>query len=91
MGNLEGLGFEFEETMSGWLGVGEKDPVNGRMRDERDHTPFRIDVKITIPDLDRFLNISDHTANLTGTATFDPLGGAFTIRNPTTRLAEFFA
>jgi uncharacterized protein (DUF362 family) len=81
MGNLEGLGFEFDETMSGWLGIGETDPVNGRMRGERNHTPIRLDSKITIPDLDSFLNISDHTANLNGTVTFDALGGAFTIRD----------
>jgi uncharacterized protein (DUF362 family) len=81
MGNLEGLSLEFDETMAGWLGVGEVDPVNGRMQGERDHTPFRVDGKITIPDVDRFLNISDHTAIFTGTATFEPLGGASTIRD----------
>jgi hypothetical protein len=81
MAILEGLGFEFAETMSGWLGVGETDPVNGRMLGERDHTPFRVDCRITISDPDRFLNISKHTANLTGTVNFDPLGGAFTIRD----------
>jgi len=81
MGNLEGLSLEFDESMAGWLGIGEEDPVNGRMRGEREHTAFRVDGKITIPDIDRFLNISDHTAIFTGTATFEPLGGPFTIKD----------
>jgi len=81
MSSLEGLGLEFEESMSGWLGVGETEPLEGLAFGERQGTALRFDVRIAIHDLAGFLNISSHTANLTGTVTFEPLGGTFPIRD----------
>ncbi len=81
MGNLDGLGLEFDETMAGWIGVGVADSEEGKSRGKELDTSMRFDVKIMISDLERFLNISSHTAGLTGTVTFDPLGGRFTIKN----------
>ncbi len=80
MSNLEGVGLEFEESMSGWIGIGEKDPKNGRILGERNNTSLRFDVRISIADLSKFLNISDHSAQLDGTVTIDALGGKFNIR-----------
>jgi len=74
MADLKGLSLEFTETMSGWVGVGETDYVEGRISGQRENTPISFSVKILIDDLDRFINLSDHSATLTGTVSFEPLG-----------------
>ncbi len=76
MSDLTGLGLEFDESMSGWIGIDETDPVEGRTIGEQKHTTFQLKSTIRIPDLALFLNISDHTAELTGTVTFKPFGDA---------------
>lgn len=81
MGILDGIGFEFSESMSGFLGVGESDPQRGEKVARRNGTGVRFDVKIEIPDLGPFMNLSERTANLSGTVTFEPLGGKFSIRD----------
>ncbi len=81
MSSLKDLGLEFEETMSGWIGIGETDFVAGRITGERESTPIRFDAKIIIDDLDHFINLSDHRARLEGTVTFTPLGGTFKIED----------
>ncbi|MFP3868716.1 MAG: DUF362 domain-containing protein [Desulfobacteraceae bacterium] len=81
MTGLEGIGLKFEETMSGWLGIGATDYVEGRMAGERDNTPISFNAKIIIDDLDRFLNLSDHRARLEGTVTFKPLGGTLAMED----------
>ena len=74
MADLKGLGLEFTETMSGWVGVGETDYVEGRISGQRENTPMRFSVQILIDDLDLFINLSDHKARLTGKVTLEPLG-----------------
>lgn len=74
MGGLQGLGLEFQETMSGWLGVGQEDFLEGRIVGEREHTPLRFDARIIIDDLEKFIHLAEHEARLTGTVTFAPLG-----------------
>lgn len=81
MNSLKGLGLEFQETMSGWLGIGQKDYMEGRIAGEKENTPLRFDAKIIIDDLERFINLSDHQARLEGSVTFQPLGGAFAMEN----------
>ena len=81
MGSLKDLGLEFEETMSGWIGIGETEFMAGRIAGERESTPIRFDAKIIIDDLESFINISDHRARLKGTVTFTPLGGTFKIKD----------
>ncbi|MEJ5329102.1 MAG: DUF362 domain-containing protein [Desulfobaccales bacterium] len=77
MGGLQGLGLEFQETMSGWLGVGKEDFLEGRIAGEREHTPLKFDARIIIDDLEKFIHLAEHEARLTGTVTFGPLGGTF--------------
>ncbi|MFA5183415.1 MAG: DUF362 domain-containing protein [Syntrophales bacterium] len=77
MSSLQGLGLKFDETMSGWIGIGEKDYVEGRVAGQQQNTPLHFDAKIVIEDLDRFLQLGDHQARLEGTVSFDPLGGTF--------------
>lgn len=79
MSSLKGLGLEFDETMSGWIGLSETDYVEGRVSGQRENTPTSFSVKIKIDDLGHFINLSDHTAHLTGTVSFDPLGGTIPI------------
>lgn len=86
MSILDDVGFEFDESMSGYLGVGATDPTEGEALGRRKDTPMRFDVKIDIPDLAPFLNVSDHEAHLTGTVTFEPLGGTYDIQGGTFNL-----
>ena len=78
---IDGLVFEFKETMSGYISVGETDPKKGLERGRNENTPFRFDVQIRANDLGRFLRLMEHTAELTGTVTFEPLGGTFPVRD----------
>src|SRR5512136_3125380 len=74
MADLKGLSLEFTETMSGWVGVGETDYVEGRIAGQRENTPISFSVQILIDDLDLFINLSDHNARLVGKISFEPLG-----------------
>ncbi|MEJ2430767.1 MAG: DUF362 domain-containing protein [Deltaproteobacteria bacterium] len=81
MSILAGVGLQFEESMSGYLGVDQTDPRQGAEIGKDNQTPIRFEVQIFIADLSRFLKISEHEAELSGTITFEPLGGTFTIRD----------
>jgi len=81
MSILEGVGLQFEESMSGYLGVDETDPGKGAEIGKERKTPIRFDVQIFITDLSRFIKLSDQQADLSGTVTFESLGGTFTIRD----------
>lgn len=78
---LDGVGLQFTESMSGYLGVGESDPRKGAERGRTQNTPIRFDAQIRIPDLGRFLRTPGHQADLAGTVTFAPLGEDLTIRD----------
>lgn len=81
MSLLEGVGLQFEESMSGYLGVDETDPRKGAEIGKERETPIRFDVQIFVTDLSRFIKLSEQQADLSGTITFEPLGGTFTIRD----------
>jgi uncharacterized protein (DUF362 family) len=82
MQTLKGLGLEFGETMSGWIGIGEKEFLEGRIAGQQENTPIRFDCKIIIDDLERFVHLADHRARLEGTLFFTPLGGGpFPMKN----------
>jgi uncharacterized protein (DUF362 family) len=81
MADLKGLGLEFAETMSGWVGLEETDYVEGLISGQRENTSISFSVKIIIDDLDRFINLSDHNARLTGTVSFQPLGDKIPIQD----------
>ena len=80
-GPLDGLGLGFTEAMSGFLGVGERDPQAGDARGRSEGTPIRFDVDIRIAGLGHFLRVLDHPAELSGTVTFAPLGEKLPIRD----------
>ena len=77
--DLHGLGLSFQESMSGWVGVGQTNTSEGLALGKRQNTPCSFDVEIEIEDLGRFLNLAEHNASLKGTFTFEPLGGTFSI------------
>ncbi len=79
--SLDGLVLRFQETMGGHVGIDESEPLAGSARGERENTPLRFDVEIRIDDLGRFLRVADHAAQLSGTVTFEPLGGRLPIRD----------
>jgi uncharacterized protein (DUF362 family) len=78
---IDGLGLSFKETMSGCIARGENDPARGAERGRIDQASFRFDVQIHTTDLGRFLSVSEHAAQLTGTVTSAELGGTFPIRD----------
>jgi len=77
MSSLQGLGLKFDETMSGWIGIGAREYVEGRVAGQQQNTPLHFDAQIIIEDLDHFIQLSDHRAHLEGTVSFDALGGTF--------------
>jgi len=81
MSILDGVGLQFKESMSGHIGTGETDPHRGAEKGKNEGTEYRFDVQIKIPDLNPFLKISDHKAELSGTVTCKPLGGPYPIRD----------
>lgn len=81
MESLKGLGLEFKETMSGWIGIGEREFLAGRIAGQQENTPLHFDAKIVIDDLEEFIHLADHQARLEGTVTFPSLGGPFPMKN----------
>lgn len=81
MGSLKGIGLEFEETMSGWVGIGKTDFAEGKIAGQGENTPIHFDARIIIEDLDSFIKIAGHHARLEGTVTFEPLGGTFAMED----------
>jgi uncharacterized protein (DUF362 family) len=67
--------------MGGHVGIDEPEPLADSARGRRENTPLHFDVEIRIEDLGRFLRTAGHAAELTGTVTFDPLGGRIPIRD----------
>jgi hypothetical protein len=78
---IDGLGFKFRETMAGYFSPGETNAARGAELGRVEQNELRFDVEIRIDDLGRFIKISEHTAELTGTVTCARVGGTFPIRN----------
>jgi hypothetical protein len=81
MHNLAGLGIIFEETLSGWVGFGETDFMEGKLRGRRENSILRFDARVKIPNLQQFINDPDHLAHLEGAVTCSALGGSFPMRH----------
>ncbi len=76
-----GAGIQFEETMEGYLTPGEDDFDNGFAIGQRKNFKCRIDVTITIDDIDRFIHLSDRRADLEGTVSCPGIGTDLKITN----------
>ena len=78
---INGVGLRFRETMAGYFSPGESDPARGAELGRVEQSQLRFDVEIRINDLGRFVKISEHSAELTGTVTCARLGGTLPIRD----------
>jgi len=57
MSVLKGVGLHFEESMTGYLGKGQSDPVKGQNSGAIRTNRISFDVRIAIQDLSRFLKV----------------------------------
>jgi len=74
MGRYDHIGLTLDESLSGWVGVGKTDPVEGKHDGQVQGTAIEMRSHITIDSLTRFLEQPDHASKLDGTITFGPLG-----------------
>ncbi|NOZ88130.1 MAG: DUF362 domain-containing protein [Deltaproteobacteria bacterium] len=79
MGVLKGLGFSFDETMSGYLSRDIEDFKSGYEKGKASRSSISFSVHVEIDDMEKFMNTWDHTAALSGTVNFEPLGGELPI------------
>ena len=69
----------FREQMSGYVAFGDSSHVDGYREGRRQGTRLRLQLKIVVDDVDRFIAGPQRTAVLRGTVRFDELGGEFEI------------
>ena len=62
MSKIAGLGLTFKEKMSGYLMKGAPDFDSGWVEGKKRDLPAKLDSKITIDDMEKFLNISEHSS-----------------------------
>lgn len=74
MGRYDHIGLTLDESLTGWVGVGHKDPVEGRVHGKRNGTKLVMRSHITVENLSAFIEQPDHGAKLEGTIGFGPLG-----------------
>ena len=79
MGLLSNVTFVFDETMSGFAALGVTDPVAGEVAGRDGKTPIQFTVQARMADFQDFLEDERHMGVLTGTVTWEPLGGTFPI------------
>ncbi|MBN1982456.1 MAG: DUF362 domain-containing protein [Chitinivibrionales bacterium] len=81
MSIIDGIGLAFDEMMSGFFSIGQTEPARGAELGKKENSALKIEVTITIDNLETFLHISEHDGRLAGTITFQPLGTACVIRS----------
>ena len=80
MGKYDHIGLTIDESLTGWIGVGRTDPVEGRLHGQVQGTSLVMRSRITIVSLSRFLEQPDHACVLEGTISFVPLGSDLPMR-----------
>ena len=76
----------FREQMSGYVAFGDRSHVDGYREGRRQGTRLRLQLRIVVDDVDRFIAGPQRTAVLRGTVRFDELGGTFEIERGEARL-----
>jgi predicted acylesterase/phospholipase RssA len=71
----EAVSLSFSEVMKGFISVGELDYDAGYHNGSTEGTPLTVHLTIRTDDVARFVTHPQHEAVVTGTVTFDPLGG----------------
>ena len=80
MGKYDHIGLTLDESLSGWVAMGCKDPVEGRLHGQVRQTRLVMRSHLCIDSLSRFLEQPDHACRLDGTISFSPLGDDMTMR-----------
>ena len=70
----QSTGIEFSEKMEGPFAQGATEPSKGKSKGKSDSTKMAMRGKITIADIDRFIEDPDHVGELTGSIEFTPFG-----------------
>ena len=81
--HLSGVGLGFDESLRGYLGIGQFDPVEGEAVGRRQGTSMRMVAHVAIDDLPAFLDVSQHTARLSGHVSISGIGSDMAIVNGT--------
>ncbi len=76
MGSYENIGLTLDESLTGWIGIGKTDPVEGRVQGENLGTKLTMRSRLTIDSLRLFLDQPGHAAKLEGTLDFSTVGQA---------------
>lgn len=83
-------GIKFKETMAGGFSLDATDPEEGSNLGKQAGTELAMHAQVAIDDIDKFVAQRDHSANLTGTVDFPPMGmgiaantGVFNLFYPT--------
>jgi uncharacterized protein (DUF362 family) len=76
VGSYENIGLTLDESLTGWIGIGETDPVEGRVQGEKQNTRLTMRSRLTVDSLRLFLDQSAHAARLEGTLDFSTVGQA---------------
>jgi uncharacterized protein (DUF362 family) len=76
VGSYENIGLTLDESLTGWIGIGESDPVEGRVQGEKYGTRLTMRSRLTVDNLRLFLDQPAHAARLDGTLDFSTVGQA---------------
>ena len=79
-GQKKEAGIRFSETMKGHLAQGVEDFEAGEKRGQEQGTALSFDVTIEIESVSDFVKLSGQEARLTGTVSYEPLGGRLPIQ-----------
>ncbi len=71
-------GIRFKETMAGYVGMGETDPVAGARKGRADGTRLAMHAEVSIASIDDFLADPEHVGGLSGSVDYQPIGGEHT-------------
>lgn len=80
MSNPEHVGLTLNESMSGFVGMGHDDPVEGHAAGKTAGTEMTFRVTISIASVYRFIHQPEHAAGLTGSVHFGPTGEELAIQ-----------
>lgn len=83
MGRYQHIRLTLDESLTGWFGVGHKDPVEGRVHGKLHNAKLVMRSHITIENLSAFIEQPAHMAALEGTISFEALGKTLPMQDGT--------
>jgi len=70
-----------DESLTGWIGIGQSDPVQGRVHGEAQGTRLTMHARLVVQQLRAFLEQPDHAAQLEGTIDLSSVGQAMVMQD----------